>query len=118
MKKQLAAVIMLVITAFLLGRYSGARGHHPATTARRILYYVDPMHPGYRSNKPGIAPDCGMALEPVYEDEDPTAKLQLAPDAIAISSERQQLIEVNVETVQKNSGTRVIRTTGRVEVDE
>ena len=118
MKKQLAAVIMLVITAFLVGRYSGARGHNPRTTTRRILYYVDPMHPAYRSSKPGIAPDCGMALEPVYEDEDPAAKLQLAPDAIAISAERQQLIGVNVEAVQRNSGTRVMRTTGRVEADE
>jgi RND family efflux transporter MFP subunit len=25
------------------------------------------MHPGYKSDKPGIAPDCGMKLEPVYE---------------------------------------------------
>ena len=118
MKKQLAAIIIQVITAFLVGRYNGARGHNPRTTARRILYYVDPMHPGYRSNQAGIAPDCGMALEPVYEGEDPTAKLQLAPDAIMISSERQQLIGVNVEAVQRNSGTRLMRTTGRVEADE
>ena len=26
----------------------------------KILYYQDPMHPWYRSDKPGIAPDCGM----------------------------------------------------------
>ena len=31
---------------------------------RKILYYVDPMHPAYKSDKPGIAPDCGMKLEP------------------------------------------------------
>src|ERR1035438_1426170 len=37
--------------------------------ARRILYYHDPMHPAYKSDKPGIAPDCGMQLEPVYSDE-------------------------------------------------
>jgi len=67
---------------------------------------------------PGTAPDCGMALEPVYEDEDPAGKLQLASGAIAINSERQQLIGVKVEAVQKNSGTRLIRTTGRVEADE
>jgi RND family efflux transporter MFP subunit len=39
-----------------------------AKTGRRILYYVDPMHPAYKSDKPGIAPDCGMRLEPVYEE--------------------------------------------------
>ena len=32
----------------------------------KILYYQDPMHPWYHSDKPGIAPDCGMKLVPVY----------------------------------------------------
>jgi membrane fusion protein, copper/silver efflux system len=26
------------------------------------------MHPAYKSDKPGTAPDCGMKLEPVYAD--------------------------------------------------
>ncbi len=42
----------------------------PATTpatAGRILYWQDPMHPQYKSDKPGKAPDCGMDLVPVYE---------------------------------------------------
>jgi RND family efflux transporter MFP subunit len=38
---------------------------------RKPLYYVDPMHPWYKSDKPGIAPDCGMKLEPVYEGAAP-----------------------------------------------
>ena len=42
------------------------------TNTRRILYYVDPMHPAYKSDKPGVAPDCGMQLEPVYADEGAT----------------------------------------------
>jgi protein SCO1/2 len=33
---------------------------------RKVLYYVDPMHPSYKSDKPGTAPDCGMRLEPVF----------------------------------------------------
>jgi len=41
----------------------------PATgKGRKILYYVDAMHPWYKSDKPGIAPDCGMQLAPVYAD--------------------------------------------------
>lgn len=44
----------------------------------KILYYVDPMHPSYKSDKPGIAPDCGMRLTPVYAedsaDPEPEAK--------------------------------------------
>jgi protein SCO1/2 len=35
---------------------------------RKVLYFVDPMHPAYRSDKPGSAPDCGMKLEPVFAD--------------------------------------------------
>jgi hypothetical protein len=34
----------------------------PARPARTVLHYVDPMHP-VTSDKPGIAPDCGMKLE-------------------------------------------------------
>src|ERR1019366_4545780 len=68
---------------------------------RTILYYVDPMHPAYRSDKPGIAPDCGMTLEPVYAD-DPTQVGTIGragagprpPGTIQVSPERQQLIGV------------------------
>ncbi len=31
------------------------------------------MHPAYKSDKPGIAPDCGMKLMPVYADGGPAA---------------------------------------------
>jgi Cu(I)/Ag(I) efflux system membrane fusion protein len=66
-------VVLLIAVAFGGGYL--ARGRSAAVTAaksdaagRRILYYVDPMHPAYKSDKPGIAPDCGMSLEPVYAD--------------------------------------------------
>ena len=113
------ATLLIVIGAFVVGRYTGNSrpiSEHGAT--RRILYYVDPMHPSYRSDKPGIAPDCGMKLEPVYEGEDSTAKLQLPVGAVSISPEKQQLIGVHVEPVEKNLGSRLIRTTGRVEADD
>ena len=47
-----------------------------ATTpgARKILYWVDPMHPAYKSDKPGTAPDCGMDLVPVYDESQPAAQ--------------------------------------------
>src|SRR6059058_6023837 len=99
-----------------------AHSHNPGKTAhasgpKRVLYYVDPMHPSYRSDKPGIAPDCGMPLEPVYEGEDRSAKLQLRPGAVSISPDKQSLIGVRVLKVERNSGSRMIRTTGRVDAD-
>jgi RND family efflux transporter MFP subunit len=91
---------------------------------RMILYYVDPMHPSYKSDKPGIAPDCGMKLEPVYADGGgPDAggsgePSSTAPGTVKISPDRQQLIGVKVGTVEKKSVSQTIRITGRVAVDE
>ena len=68
--------IVLVAAAFGGGwllRDRRAAGVTGATGSRRVLYYVDPMHPAYKSDKPGIAPDCGMALEPVYADPSPAS---------------------------------------------
>jgi membrane fusion protein, copper/silver efflux system len=62
--------------------YRAAAGHGGAAPdGRRVLYYVDPMHPAYTSDKPGVAPDCGMKLEPVYADEAAVGR-QTAPGKI------------------------------------
>jgi Cu(I)/Ag(I) efflux system membrane fusion protein len=43
---------------------------HPQHTGeRKVLFWYDPMHPAYRSDKPGKAPDCGMDLVPKYADQ-------------------------------------------------
>lgn len=121
MNKKLATVgflVVLMLTGFVAGRYSRGSSRNDRTTVKRVLYYVDPMHPAYHSDRPGIAPDCGMPMEPVYEGEDPAAKLQLPEGAVSISPEKQQMIGVRVEPVQKSSGSRLLRTTGRVEADD
>jgi membrane fusion protein, copper/silver efflux system len=113
------AALLVVIGAFVAGRYTGkynTSSEHGGS--RRILYYVDPMHPSYHSDKPGTAPDCGMPLEPVYEGEQSTVKAELPAGVVSISADKQQLIGVRVQPVEKNSGSRVIRTTGRVEADD
>ena len=66
-------IVVLIAAAFgggylVRGRSSAGPAAAADASGRRILYYVDPMHPAYKSDKPGIAPDCGMALEPVYAD--------------------------------------------------
>jgi RND family efflux transporter MFP subunit len=63
------ALVVLVAVAFGGGYVVRSRRPAPDTHGRKVLYWVDPMHPAYRSDKPGIAPDCGMQLEPVYADE-------------------------------------------------
>ncbi len=65
------ASLALLAAGILIGlgyaRWQEKRTGAAPKGGRKILYYVDPMHPGYKSDKPGIAPDCGMKLEPVYE---------------------------------------------------
>lgn len=105
--------LVLVCAGFVAGRLTG---HHAAPTgaSRRILYYVDPMHPAYRSDKPGIAPDCGMALEPVYEGDTAYSQAPITPGGVALSPERQRLIGIRVAVANRSNGSRVIRTTGRI----
>jgi len=114
-KTATAGVLLIAAVAFAAGYL--IHGRKPTET-KRVLYYVDPMHPSYRSDKPGIAPDCGMALVPVYEGQRLADQLQLAPNAIFVDGGAQKLTAVRVETVAKTSGTQLIRTTGRVEPDE
>lgn len=126
-KTAYAAVLLLLLAgAFLAGswRSRGRTAAPPAPAARKILYYVDPMHPAYKSDKPGIAPDCGMQLEPVYADGG-TAAADAAghassppPGSMAIDPAKQQLIGVQVSAVEKSSGSRTLRLFGRVVPDE
>ncbi|HUQ91914.1 MAG TPA: efflux RND transporter periplasmic adaptor subunit [Bryobacteraceae bacterium] len=74
MKKTLNIILTIagLAVAFIAGhgygRWFGKGASTGEKNGRRILYYVDAMHPWYKSDKPGIAPDCGMKLEPVYAD--------------------------------------------------
>jgi len=112
------SLLVIALGAFIAGRFTGGSRQQNTPSAKRVLYYVDPMHPAYKSDKPGTAPDCGMALEPVYEGDNPAAKLQLPAGAVSIAPEKQQLIGVRTEVVEKNSGSRLVRTTGRVAPDD
>jgi len=114
-----AGVVVIVCLAFAVGRFTGGHRSEPKATSRRVLYYVDPMHPSYRSDKPGIAPDCGMALEPVYEGETSAyPQTPLQPGGVALSAERQQLIGIRVAVATTSTGLRTIRTTGRIVPDD
>jgi len=126
MKKALYfSVLLIAVTiAFRLGSHSGRRVAmtHAAAEARPVLYYVDPMHPAYRSDKPGIAPDCGMQLEPVYAGSPLVTVSQsassLPPGSVRIDPQRQQLFGVRVGPAEETSGSYKIRLLGRVAADE
>jgi Cu(I)/Ag(I) efflux system membrane fusion protein len=115
-------ICVLAGGAFLAGQWASERG--TATRAgqdgRKVLYYVDPMHPAYKSDKPGIAPDCGMELVPVYDDGGANAQAgaRSAPGTVRVSAEARQHIGVRVATVEKTRATKALRVLGRVAADE
>lgn len=118
------AALGLIVLSFLGGTWFQYRysARQESSAGRKILYYVDPMHPSYKSDKPGIAPDCGMKLEPVYEDGSvgggSAESAALLPGTVTISADRQQLIGVKVGVVEKKPVSQTIRVLGRVAVDE
>jgi membrane fusion protein, copper/silver efflux system len=123
-------VFLVVIAAAFAGGYvyRAAKSSAPSYVevgGRKILYWQDPMHPAYKSDKPGIAPDCGMKLVPVYEDGGansstaPTSESTSMPaETVQITPDKQQLIGVKYGQVEKTGGSRSIRAVGRVAFDE
>ena len=122
MKRRVVAmtgVFVLLCLAFIVGRLTVGSHSEFMSHGRRVLYYVDPMLPSYRSDKPRVAPDCGMALEPVYEGELNTyPQTPLPPGSVALSPERQQLIGIRIEAASRSAGSRTFRTTGRIVPDD
>src|ERR1700719_989216 len=126
------AIGIFLLVAILLGagfagglafmRWRGAQDA-AAVSERKVLYWVDPMHPAYKSDKPGVAPDCGMKLEPVYADGgaapapaganskptsiDDLSKMEVG--TVQITPEKQQLIGMKYEHVELGGGSRTIR---------
>ena len=50
----------------------------PATDARKILYWHDPMKPDVKFDKPGKSPFMDMDLQPVYADEAPGGRVRIS----------------------------------------
>lgn len=119
MKKALAVVAVAILMAgsYLVGRRHKSSPAGESASRRRVLYWVDPMHPDYRSDHPGTAPDCGMALEPVYAENVSSSVEPAMPvpaGAVGIDSQKQQLFGIRVSTVEKTPEAASIRVLGRV----
>lgn len=117
----IAVLLMLVWLAYQGGKKSAP----PAETVKneasdekgnkekKIKYWVAPMDPNYRRDKPGKSP-MGMDLVPVYEDEgEPTAEGVIKIDPITV-----QNIGVRTAKVVKGPLVATVRAVGRVTYDE
>ena len=121
----LVLAIALGVTLFGLGKDNPASADALAeqkAEEKKVLYWVDPMHPAYKSDKPGIAPDCGMDLVPVYEDDaGDSGGAQSDVEGysnVRLTTQRQQLIGVQTGVAETRSIGRTVRTVGRVAIDE
>lgn len=94
------------------------RGGTAGVPARTVLYYRDPMHPAYTSDRPGKAPDCGMDLEPVYAAADGAISNVDPPGVVLVSAERQRMLGVRLGRVETSRTSGTLRALGRVALDE
>src|SRR5689334_3030972 len=123
-RNRIGIVLLLMAASFGLGRWRDRTvTASPAVFQATILYYHDPMHPEYRSDRPGKAPDCGMDLVPVYAKEAaPVPQTRDNADTVQgmfrIAAGAQQLIGVKVGAAEESGGTVALRTSGRVVADE
>ena len=116
-----AGVLLLIAMAFTGGfGYGRWFGKPAARDPKTPVFWVDPMHPWYKSGKPGIAPDCNMKLVPVYPGEESQyqAKPDLPQGAVEISAEKQQLIGVTFGTASYENSSSTLRAAARVMLDE
>lgn len=116
----LTILLAIALAVVVLARpdQKGSSTVVPKSGEKKVLYWVDPMNPGNRSDKPGKAPD-GMDLTPVYEEgAAPAASTVTGYSNVTLNAERQQLIGVQTGVAEMRSLGRSVRTVGRVAVDE
>ena len=117
MKTKLPWILVVVLAVALVVVAFGRS--NPA--GKKVLYWVDPMHPAYKSDKPGTAPDCGMDLVPVHEGDAGPEAAQTDVKGysnVKLTTQRRQLIGVQTGMAETRTIGRTVRTAGRVAVDE
>jgi len=107
----LIGVIAGVALLALIGSwiFLAERETPPAEPERKVLYWTDPMVPGYRSDKPGKSPFMDMELVPVYEDG--VATDDGAP-AIMVSPQIVQRLGVRTTDVIRSVAMQRLNVTG------
>ena len=82
---------------------------------KKILYWTDPMIPGYKAKDPGKSP-MGMDLVPVYEE---SQKNESVPGyaMVSIDTQKQQLMGMTTAPVMKKTLTKTIHAYGYVAHD-
>jgi len=102
----------LVIGSKMFGtRSDGSEGADVAKAEKKVLYWVAPMNPNFKSDKPGKSP-MGMDLVPVYEDSAGQG------DGVKINPAVENNMGVRTEEAKVRPLWRRIEATGYVDFDE
>jgi Cu(I)/Ag(I) efflux system membrane fusion protein len=117
----LTIILAITVVALVVARPSAKPSNAAPQQAKKVLYWVDPMHPAYKSDRPGTAPDCGMDLVPVYEGDTAPAGAASAVagySTVKVTPERRQMIGVQTGVAETRALGRTVRAVGRVAIDE
>jgi Cu(I)/Ag(I) efflux system membrane fusion protein len=130
-KTSLLGLLILAVTAFAYFAMIRRQPTHDMaigkTASEKEVYYC-PMHPTYRSDKPGNCPICNMklvklegpgtatAVAKVESTSTPTPSSQ--DTAIFVPPEKQQLIGMRSVAAEMGTLTKDIRIVGKVSYDE
>jgi len=98
-----------------LASFNLVEGDTPATVEKKVLYWVAPMDPNYRKDKPGKSP-MGMDLVPFYEVDDTGSNA--GPGTVKISPDVVNNLGVRTAPAQLGYLRSEIRTVGYVKYDE
>src|SRR2546425_8726220 len=115
----LVGVLLLVPAACRKKSPAGSTG--PSPSARKVLYWYDPMKPEVHFDHPGKSPFMDMQLEPKYAEEAPAPGAAGPPpgfSVVKIPLERRQEIGVTTAKVEKRMIGGAIDTNGVVAEDE
>jgi len=111
-------VVAAIAASYGVGRYH-SHSQTGGKAERHVSYYVDPMHPAYKSDRPGIAPDCGMPLTPVFAEDAgnlPSSSLpaQSPAGVVSIDGATRRSLGIRLAAAERGAATRIIRVVGRV----
>lgn len=117
-----AWIVLALAGAAAAGHYLTRLSMEATTTAageqakeNKPLYWVAPMDPNYRRDKPGKSP-MGMDLAPVYADRD--AGRADSPGAVAIAPEVSNSLGVRTAVAERRVMRTEITTVGYVQYDQ
>jgi Cu(I)/Ag(I) efflux system membrane fusion protein len=98
-----------------LGPVNIEQSSAPPTTEKKPLYWVAPMDPNYRRDKPGKSP-MGMDLIPFYEEAGSGS--DVGPGTVRVSPDVVNNLGVRTAPAQRGSLRAEIQTVGYVKYDE